>query len=89
MNVLSISNPSPYTYASFSSLSKSLSLLINELTEQSTDREILLAATILLGSYELLAQPGIDYQRHLYGAHSLISTRNMEEEGTAFEKASF
>lgn len=41
---------------------KSLSLLINELTEQSTDRKLLLTATILLGSSELLAQPGIDYQ---------------------------
>ncbi|KAJ5369770.1 uncharacterized protein N7496_005862 [Penicillium cataractarum] len=68
---------------------KSLSLLINDLTEQSTDRELLLAATILLCSYELLAQPGIDYQRHLYGAHTLISSRNIDEEGTAFEKASF
>lgn len=68
---------------------ESLILLINELTEQSTDRELLLAATILLGSYELLAQPGIDYQRHLYGARTLIFSHNLGEEGTSFEKASF
>ncbi|PYI01028.1 hypothetical protein BO78DRAFT_437005 [Aspergillus sclerotiicarbonarius CBS 121057] len=68
---------------------KSLSLLIKELTEQSTNHELLLAATILLGSYELLAQPGIDYQRHLYGANTLILSRNIGEEGTLFEQASF
>lgn len=68
---------------------KSLSLLINELTEQSTDRKLLLTATILLGSYELLAQPGIDYQRHAYGAHTIISSCSLKEEVTALEKASF
>ncbi|GKZ37785.1 hypothetical protein AbraIFM66950_009543 [Aspergillus brasiliensis] len=68
---------------------QSLNLLIKELTKQSADRQILLAVTILLGSYELLAQPGIDYQRHLYGAHTLITTHNIGEEGNAFEKASF
>lgn len=68
---------------------KSLSLLIKELTEQSTDSQLVLAATIMLGSYELLTQPGIDYQRHLYGAHTLILSRNIREDGTLFEKASF
>ncbi|PLB50810.1 hypothetical protein P170DRAFT_474364 [Aspergillus steynii IBT 23096] len=68
---------------------ESLSLLIKELTEQSTDSELVLAGTILLGSYELLTQPGIDYQRHLYGAHTLILSRNIGEEGTPFEQASF
>ncbi|BCS21085.1 Zn(II)2Cys6 transcription factor [Aspergillus puulaauensis] len=70
---------------------QSLSLLINELTKQSSraDGELLLAATILLGSYELLAQPGIDYQRHLYGAQTLIFSRNIGQQGTSLEKASF
>lgn len=70
---------------------QSLSLLINELTKQSSraDGELLLAATILLGSYELLAQPGIDYQRHLYGAQTLIFSRDIGKQGTSLEKASF
>ncbi|KAE8153135.1 hypothetical protein BDV25DRAFT_127469 [Aspergillus avenaceus] len=68
---------------------QSLNLLIKELTKQSADRQVLLAVTILLGSYELLAQPGIDYQRHLYGAHTLITSHNLGEEGNSFETASF
>lgn len=70
---------------------QSLSLLINELTKQSSRSggELLLAATILLSSYELLAQPGIDYQRHLYGAQTLIFSRSIGEEGTSLERASF
>ncbi|KAJ5086879.1 hypothetical protein NUU61_008186 [Penicillium alfredii] len=68
---------------------ESLSLLIKELTEQSTNRDFLLAASILPGSYELLAQPGIDYQRHLNGAHTLILCCNIGEQGSFFVQASF
>ncbi|KAL4941282.1 hypothetical protein BDV06DRAFT_212816 [Aspergillus oleicola] len=67
----------------------SLRLLIRDLSNQGTDRELLLAATILLGSYELLEQPGIDYQRHLYGANTLIQTCDIAHEGTPLDHASF
>ncbi|KAL4885755.1 hypothetical protein BJY04DRAFT_213957 [Aspergillus karnatakaensis] len=68
---------------------ESLRLLIKELGNPETDRELLLAATILLGSYELLEQPGIDYQRHLYGANTLIETRDIAHQGTPLNCTSY
>lgn len=67
----------------------SLGLLIEELKKQQSSREIVIAATILLCSYELLACPGADYQKHLYGARSLFQTHNIASTGTKLEKASF
>ncbi|KAI7978442.1 hypothetical protein EIK77_001966 [Talaromyces pinophilus] len=67
----------------------SLGLLIEELKKQQSSREIVIAATILLCSYELLACPGADYQKHLYGARSLFHTHNIASTGTKLEKASF
>ena len=49
----------------------------------------MLAATILLGSYELLAKPGVDYQKHLFGARTLIQSFNVGSKGSRFEQASF
>ncbi|KAL4961184.1 Zn(II)2Cys6 transcription factor [Aspergillus stella-maris] len=68
---------------------ESLRLLIRELSNQDTQRDLLLAATILLGSYELLEQPGIDYQRHLYGANTLIQTHDIRHKSTPLDHASF
>lgn len=68
---------------------ESLSLLIKELTDPSTDRGLLLAATILLGSYELLAEPGADYQRHIYGACTLIQSFKTGERESRLEQAGF
>ncbi|KAJ5114817.1 hypothetical protein NUU61_000576 [Penicillium alfredii] len=67
----------------------SLSLLIKELADPGTDRELLLAATIILGSYELLAEPGVDYQKHLYGARTLIQSFKIGAKESRFEQASF
>ena len=68
---------------------ESLSLLIKGLTDPTMDRGLLLAATILLGSYELLAEPGIDYQKHLYGASTVIQSFKTGEKESRFEQASF
>lgn len=68
---------------------KSLGLLIRELNEQQSGREVIIAATILLCSSELLTLPGADYQRHLYGARSLFQTHNIAANGTDLEHASF
>jgi hypothetical protein len=68
---------------------KSLGLLIEELEKQQSSREIVIAATILLCGYELLACPGADYQKHQYGARSLFQTHNVASTGTKLEKASF
>lgn len=68
---------------------KSLSLLIEELEKQPPSREVLIVAAILLCSYELLTQPGTDYQKHLYGARSLFQPHGIAAGGTKLEKASF
>jgi hypothetical protein len=68
---------------------KSLGLLIEELEKQQSSRDIVIAATILLCSYELLACPGADYQKHQFGARSLFQTHNIASTGTKLEKASF
>lgn len=68
---------------------KSLGLLTKELEKQQFVREIVIAATILLCSYELLAYPGTDYQNHLYGARSSFQAHNIASTGTMLEKASF
>lgn len=68
---------------------ESLTLLIQGLNQPQTSHGIVLTATIVLCSYELLANPGPDYKRHLYGAHTLIQTRGVVAQGTALERASF
>lgn len=68
---------------------ESLGLLIKELTDPSIDRGILLAATILLGSYELLAEPGTDYQKHIYGASTLIQSFKTGEKEFRLQQSSF
>lgn len=68
---------------------ESLGLLIKELTNPGTDRGLLLAATILLGSYELLAEPGTDYQKHIYGACTVIQSFKPGEKELRLEQASF
>lgn len=68
---------------------ESLGLLIKELTDPSTDRELLLAVTILLGSYELLAEPGTNYQKHIYGASTVIQSFKTGERESRLEQASF
>jgi hypothetical protein len=67
----------------------SLGLLIEELTSPKHDRGIVLSATILLCSFELLALPGMDYERHLYGARTLIEARDIPTDGSNLEHASF
>ncbi|KPM40145.1 hypothetical protein AK830_g6432 [Neonectria ditissima] len=68
---------------------ESLGLLIKEVTERETSREVILSATILLCSYELLALPGPDYQRHMYGACTLIKTYDISANSSRLEQASF
>lgn len=69
---------------------KSIRLLICALTDQQeTSREILTAATILLCSYELLAFPGTDYERHMYGARSIFQAVEIGAHATGLEHASF
>ena len=68
---------------------ESLRLLIQNLNQPETAHDVVLTATILLCSYELLANPGPDYKKHLYGVSTLIQTRGVVFEGTSLERASF
>ncbi|KAM0420485.1 hypothetical protein ACHAPT_011780 [Fusarium lateritium] len=68
---------------------ESLRLLIQELTVEGTSKDIILSATILLCSYELLASPGADYQRHLFGGRTLIEADYKAVEASNLSRASF
>ena len=68
---------------------ESVTLIIQGLSKEPTSREGLVTATILLCSYELLANPGIDYQRHFYGFRSLFQTYDVSRNGTELELAGF
>lgn len=66
-----------------------LRLLIKDLNESNTSHDTLLAATILLSSYELLATAGPDHEKHLYGARTIIQTRGLRAKETSLQRASF
>ncbi|KAL3460962.1 hypothetical protein BJX64DRAFT_261812 [Aspergillus heterothallicus] len=56
---------------------------------QSNDMELAVVASILLCSYELLAFPGIDYQRHFKGAHTLVQSLHAHKATSSLTRASF
>ncbi|KAH7268655.1 hypothetical protein B0J15DRAFT_533921 [Fusarium solani] len=68
---------------------ESLRLLIHDVTVEGTKRATMLSATILLCSYELLAFPGADYQRHLFGGRTLIEADFDVVSATNLGRASF
>lgn len=67
----------------------SLRLLVRDLDRSDVSRDTTLAAAILLCSYELLANPGTEYKRHLLGARTLIQTYRAMNGATDVERASF
>jgi hypothetical protein len=84
-----ISDPSIWEGRSSHQYGKSLALLITELADQQSSREVILAATIFLCSYELLGVTSIDYQRHLYGVRTLVRAHDILSNGSSVEHASF
>jgi hypothetical protein len=84
-----ISDPSIWEGRSSHQYGKSLALLITELADQQSSREVILAATIFLCSYELLGVTSIDYQRHLYGVRTLVRAHDILSNGSYVEHASF
>ena len=68
---------------------EALRLLINMLTDPTAHKEDALTAIIILSSYEILAAPGIEHRRHLYGALTLINTQGINAKSKALERASF
>lgn len=67
----------------------SLRLLMRDLDRSDMSRDATLAAAILLCSYELLANPGTDYKKHMLGARTLIQTYKAMNGSTDVERASF
>lgn len=67
----------------------SLRLLMRDLGGPDMSRDVTLAATILLCSYELLANPGTDYKNHMLGTRTLIQSYRAMNGTTAIERASF
>ncbi|KAE8143439.1 hypothetical protein BDV38DRAFT_277460 [Aspergillus pseudotamarii] len=51
--------------------------------------ELAIVGTILLSSYELLAFPGLDYQRHFKGAHTIIDSLHAHNSASCLTRASF
>ncbi|PWY90380.1 hypothetical protein BO94DRAFT_23664 [Aspergillus sclerotioniger CBS 115572] len=68
---------------------ESLQQLIAALELPTSYPEDNLAATVLLSSYELLALPGLDHQRHVSGALTLIRTHACGATSTGITGAAF
>lgn len=67
----------------------SLRLLMRDLDRPGMSRDVTLASAILLCSYELMADPGADYKKHMLGARTLIRTYEAMNGSTNVERASF
>ncbi|KAI1454138.1 hypothetical protein F4805DRAFT_333930 [Annulohypoxylon moriforme] len=68
---------------------ESLRLLIDACADSNADQQEVLMATILLSSVELLAAPGPDHKRHLYGANSFVKSRKIDATCKGIDRASF
>lgn len=64
-------------------------LLAHLLSCYPTNMELAIVGTILLSSYELLAFPGLDYQRHFKGAHTIINSLHTYKSASRLTRASF
>lgn len=51
--------------------------------------ELAIVTTMLLGSYGLLAFPGLDYQRHFKGAKTIVDALQVHKSTTRLARASF
>lgn len=67
----------------------SLRLLMRDLDRSDMSRDVTLAAAIFLCSYELMANPGTEYKKHMLGARTLIQTYQAMNGNTDVERASF
>jgi hypothetical protein len=67
----------------------SLVLLIAALDSPTSCPEDILAATILLSSYELLALPGLDHRRHVSGALTILRTHAFKASSEGLMAAAF
>ncbi|KAF9883071.1 hypothetical protein FE257_004128 [Aspergillus nanangensis] len=51
--------------------------------------ELAIVATMLLGSYELMSSPGLDYQRHFTGAKTIVDALQVYKSSSRLARASF
>ncbi|KAL2846908.1 hypothetical protein BJY01DRAFT_263229 [Aspergillus pseudoustus] len=64
-------------------------MLARLLNAYPSNMEFAIVATILLCSYELLAFPGLDYQRHFKGAHTMVQSLHAYNSEISLTRASF
>ncbi|KAB8211166.1 hypothetical protein BDV34DRAFT_185268 [Aspergillus parasiticus] len=64
-------------------------LLARLLNAYPSKMELAIVGTILLSSYELLAFPGLDYQRHFKGAHTIVDSIHAHKSASCLIRASF
>lgn len=64
-------------------------LLAHLLNSYPNNMELAVVGTILLCSYELLAFPGLDYQRHFKGANTIINSLHAHKSASCLTRASF
>ncbi|KAH6645434.1 hypothetical protein BKA67DRAFT_595785 [Truncatella angustata] len=68
---------------------ESLKLLIKEISQPYISHDILLAATILLSSYELLSNLSPDHEKHLFGARTIMQAGDLKKNESSLYRASF
>lgn len=68
---------------------RAVHLLARLLNAYPREMELAIVVIILLSSYELLAFPGLDYQRHFKGAHSIVDSINAHDSASCLTRASF
>ncbi|KAL4738854.1 hypothetical protein BDV11DRAFT_170594 [Aspergillus similis] len=64
-------------------------LLARLLNKNHEMMELAIVATMLLGSYELMAFPGLDYQRHFRGATTIVDALQAYKSSSRLVRASF
>ncbi|KAK9318759.1 hypothetical protein V1517DRAFT_100167 [Lipomyces orientalis] len=69
--------------------SQTVHLLARLLNDYPTKMELAIVGTILLSSYELLAFPGLDYQRHFNGAKTIVDSLRAHKSASCLTRASF
>jgi hypothetical protein len=84
-----ISSPMVWTPVAERYYGQSLRILLHFLNDSPVNMEHAMVAAILLSSYELLAFPGHDYQRHFKGAKSFVDSLHAYKSSSRLIRASF
>ncbi|KAL2847831.1 hypothetical protein BJY01DRAFT_212337 [Aspergillus pseudoustus] len=88
---LSLTAPSPLTWTPVAEhyYGQAVHLLARLLNDYPSKMELAIVGTVLLSSYELLAFPGLDYQRHFKGTNTIINSIHAYKSESCLTRASF